>query len=150
MKHGRGKLSYANKDMYEGAWQDNKRHGEGTTTFADGDKYEGAWQDDKRHGEGTTTFADGDKYQGGWQDDKRHGEGTMAFADGGEYVGGSQDSMPHGQGQDDLREWGMAASREWKQVGGRVAGWRAPRSRHVHSRGRPTRQVHAQRALEKR
>ena len=65
VKHGRGKLSYANKDMYEGAWQDNKRHGEGTTTFADGDKYEGAWQDDKRHGEGTMAFADFGEYVAG-------------------------------------------------------------------------------------
>jgi hypothetical protein len=33
-KHGEGKFTYPNKDIYKGEWKDNLRHGVGTYFFA--------------------------------------------------------------------------------------------------------------------
>jgi hypothetical protein len=33
--------SYANDEVYEGEWRDNKRHGQGKQSYSSKDKYEG-------------------------------------------------------------------------------------------------------------
>jgi len=67
----------------------------GAKTYADGDVYEGEFKNDKRHGEGKYTFADGDVYEGNWKDGKRHGEGKMTYADGSVYEGNWKDGKPN-------------------------------------------------------
>ena len=48
--HGKGKFTYANGNVYEGDYHNDKRHGKGKYTLANGDVYEGNFQDDKRNG----------------------------------------------------------------------------------------------------
>ena len=43
-------------------------HGKGIMTYADGNKYEGHWKNGKKHGLGTYTDADGQKYPEKWKD----------------------------------------------------------------------------------
>jgi hypothetical protein len=62
--HGRGVLTRANGDKYDGEWKCGRTHGHGVLASADGDKYDGEWKDDKRNGRGVLTFANGDKYEG--------------------------------------------------------------------------------------
>ena len=45
-KHGKGKMTYVNGDIYEGDFKDNKMNGVGTFTFASGGVYEGDYQDE--------------------------------------------------------------------------------------------------------
>ena len=46
-------MTFANRGIYKGKWEDGVRHGSGTMTYADGDVYEGDWAADKAHGQGT-------------------------------------------------------------------------------------------------
>jgi hypothetical protein len=98
IKHGYGKFTYTNKDIYEGEWKNDRRDGKGTVTYTNGDKYEGKWNCDRRLIQGTMTYANGDKYEGKWIFDQRHGKGTMTYANGDKYVGGWKDSQRHGKG----------------------------------------------------
>lgn len=50
MRHGKGKHTCSNGDMYTGSWHLDRRHGKGKATFASGLQYEGDWKDDKAHG----------------------------------------------------------------------------------------------------
>jgi len=43
MRWGKGHMVYADGDVYEGAWEENKAHGVGSYTEADGTKYTGQW-----------------------------------------------------------------------------------------------------------
>ena len=59
MRHGAGKHVYADKRVYDGMWQSDKRHGYGVYVLANGDKYEGNWKKDFRDGKGKLTYVDG-------------------------------------------------------------------------------------------
>jgi len=48
-------MKYANGDVYDGLWLENKRNGKGTMTYVNGDVYEGLWQADKFQGIGKFT-----------------------------------------------------------------------------------------------
>jgi len=50
-----GAYYYHNGDVYEGEMFDT-RNGKGTLTCANGDKYEGEWKNDKKEGKGTVTL----------------------------------------------------------------------------------------------
>ena len=52
-----------------------KMHGKGKLTWADGDVYEGDFVDDKRTGHGTLRLAIGNVYEGDFVDGKKHGKG---------------------------------------------------------------------------
>jgi hypothetical protein len=71
---GYGVYEYANGDIYEGDFKDNKKDGKGTFTFANGRKYEGHWKNDERHGKAKYTCKDGDYGKGEWVDGKPEGE----------------------------------------------------------------------------
>ena len=53
---GRGKLSFANGDVYEGEFKAGRMEGYGKMLYADGDSYEGDWKSDEHHGKGKYTF----------------------------------------------------------------------------------------------
>ena len=71
-------MTYANGDVYEGEWLDDKEEGKGmsfvkllgTRTYANKEKYEGEWKEGKRNGKGKFTSADGETQEGIWEDDK--------------------------------------------------------------------------------
>ena len=96
--HGQGKMTYANGDVYEGAWENDEYHGQGTLTYTDGDVYEGAWKNGECYGQGKMTYADGDVYEGEWENDKRHGQGKCTDTEGNIYEGAWKDGWRHGQG----------------------------------------------------
>lgn len=59
--------------LVKGFWRAGKKHGKGTMTFATGDVYEGEMINDLRHGKGTYKFVNGDVYTGQWEHHKKHG-----------------------------------------------------------------------------
>ena len=67
--HGRGVYRYADGNVYEGEWKDDKMHGRGVFRYADGDVYEGEWEDGKMHGRGVFRYPDGSiAHDGQWKD----------------------------------------------------------------------------------
>jgi hypothetical protein len=42
--------------LYQGYWLNNKANGRGRLIYANGDVYEGEWKDDKKHGNGILTL----------------------------------------------------------------------------------------------
>jgi radial spoke head protein 1 len=74
--------------VYEGTRnEEKKRHGKGKNTFSNGDVYEGEYVDGKRHGNGTYTWKAGHFYRGGFVSNVRHGEGYFVYPDGSKYNG---------------------------------------------------------------
>ncbi len=59
-----GKVTYANGDVYEGAFENDQRHGQGTFTGTDGYTYVGQWQNGRIEGTGRVTYPDGSVYEG--------------------------------------------------------------------------------------
>lgn len=84
-KHGKGKYTWANGNVYDGDWKNDKMHGKGKYTWADGNVYDGNWKNDKMDGKGKYTWANGNVYEGGWKKDKKHGKGTYKLVNGDKY-----------------------------------------------------------------
>jgi hypothetical protein len=87
LKQGKGKMTYANGDVYVGEFINNKRQGIGKMTYKNGAVYEGNWMDDNRQGKGQYTWADGDVFEGDWMYDKKTGKGKYTYANGDVYEG---------------------------------------------------------------
>lgn len=98
LRHGKGKLTMQNDEVYEGCWKNGDRDGKGKMQYANGDMYEGTWKADKQEGQGTYRWANGDEYKGGWKEDKREGHGVFCWASGDQCVGGFKGDKRHGQG----------------------------------------------------
>ena len=113
-RHGKGKYTYANGNVYEGDFQDGKRHGKGKFTYASGSVYEGDWKDDNFHGKGKYTFANGNVYEGDYQDGKRHGKGKYTSADGTVYEGDFQDGKRNGKGIERRSDGTIVHDGDWK------------------------------------
>ena len=48
-RHGRGVYRYANGEVYEGDWKDDKRHGQGVLRYAGGSiDHDGQWEAGQR------------------------------------------------------------------------------------------------------
>eukprot|EP01038_Epipyxis_sp_PR26KG_P006872 gene6872-9413_t len=98
-RNGHQSIRYANGDVYEGAYMNDKRHGRGIYRFANGDVYQGQFKDDMKDGLGIFRNANGDEYQGDFRDDKRHGRGTFRNAQNGDvYEGDYKNNEKHGNG----------------------------------------------------
>jgi hypothetical protein len=74
------KETYADGNIYEGEWKDDKRSGRGKLTYASGEVYEGEFKDGDFNGQGTKTYPDGRRESGTWRDDKFIGAPTVANA----------------------------------------------------------------------
>jgi hypothetical protein len=59
LKHGNGTYTYANGDVYEGQFKNDKQYGKGKLTMPDGTVQEGIWSGDKLTGEVTYPGAAG-------------------------------------------------------------------------------------------
>uniref|UniRef100_A0A3Q2QXP7 Radial spoke head component 1 n=1 Tax=Fundulus heteroclitus TaxID=8078 RepID=A0A3Q2QXP7_FUNHE len=101
-RHGVGKATLPNGDIYEGAYQNGKRHGHVGKTLPSGEPLvqllkiriiimpdgAGSWVEDLREGHGVYTYPNGDTYDGEWQHHLRHGQGTYQYKDtGAKYKG---------------------------------------------------------------
>lgn len=97
-KDGKGKLTYANHECYDGFFKDDLRHGQGTfqTLVA---VYDGDWIRGLREGHGVLTYKDGSYcYAGSWKSDIRHGEGKMTLNNVGYYEGSWANDLREGKG----------------------------------------------------
>ena len=96
-RHGRGKMTWADGDVYEGLWRNDERWGQGTFSWADGNVYDGPFENGERHGQGICRYADGDVYAGQWFCGKKHGRGTYRYANGDVYEGQFEHGVRHGR-----------------------------------------------------
>ena len=45
--HGKGIYKYADGDVYDGEWKDDKKHGKGIFKYVSGEKIDGVWNNDE-------------------------------------------------------------------------------------------------------
>ena len=63
-------MIYANEDIYQGNWKEDKKHGHGILEKANGDKYYGYWNCDLKEGQGYYWYSKtGKVYLGEWHED---------------------------------------------------------------------------------
>ena len=76
-----GKLLYYDKnEVYEGnVNSDFERHGQGKYTFSNGDIYEGDFYCDEITGKGVKIYKNGDIYNGEFLRGERYGQGRMFY-----------------------------------------------------------------------
>ena len=110
-------IQYSN-GTYEGTIVDGKRHGKGKYTWDDGDVYDGDWKNDEMTGKGKYTWSNGDVYNGYWRDGNRHGYGNMKYSDG-TYEGQWKDDKMTGNGKITWAN-GNVYEGDWKMVKGRA------------------------------
>lgn len=74
-------FTWANGDVYEGTFSEDKIQGEGKITFkTTGDVFEGTFKNGKKHGDGGCLVKkNGTKYKGDFEENLRHGEGEFWF-----------------------------------------------------------------------
>ncbi|OMJ65714.1 hypothetical protein SteCoe_37742 [Stentor coeruleus] len=82
LKNGNGKCEYANGDVYEGLWDNDKKKGRGKFVWANQQWYDGNWELDEMIGFGVLQMTDGSFYQGGFLYGKYFYEGKLTLADG--------------------------------------------------------------------
>ena len=79
-RHGKGKMKYANGEIYEGEWRDDVCCGQGELYKPQGYgrayTYKGEWRDNKLNGEGVFTDPY-TSYVGKFVDGKYNGIGTL-------------------------------------------------------------------------
>jgi MORN repeat len=98
-RHGKGKMTYLNGDVYDGDWRFNMKSGKGRMDFINGDVYDGGWLNDMKQGKGKILYSGSSKsssklsgyYDGEWVADKQHGKGVARYdsvngCDGWEYT----------------------------------------------------------------
>ena len=101
-KHGRGKCTYKNGDVYDGDFFNDLKHGNGTYLYSDGCSYQGTWNNDKEDGFGVFTYACGDVYEGEMRRGKFHGVGKVTSVRGKVLRGIWQEDKYIGSGRGDL------------------------------------------------
>ncbi|OMJ65713.1 hypothetical protein SteCoe_37741 [Stentor coeruleus] len=82
LKNGNGKCEYANGDVYEGLWENDKKEGSGKFTWANQQFYDGNWKLDEMDGEGVLQMTDGSYYSGFFKNGQYFSKGYLAMADG--------------------------------------------------------------------
>eukprot|EP00984_Skeletonema_dohrnii_P026971 scaffold16402_cov86-Skeletonema_dohrnii-CCMP3373.AAC.4 len=118
MRHGEGKYTSADGDVYDGEWSNNMAHGKGKMKYKDGTVYDGEFMNNKKHGKGKMKFMDDsvyDVYDGEWSNNKKHGKGKMKFKDGQEYAeydGEWCNGLRHGKGKMKFED-GLENDGEW-------------------------------------
>ena len=98
-KHGKGKYTYTSGATYEGDFAEDKKHGHGKYVYASGNVYEGEFIAEKKHGWGKVAYANKDSYEGEWKEDKRYGRGKLTYASGVVYDGDFVADKKHGKGK---------------------------------------------------
>lgn len=79
--NGKGKLIFANGDVYEGDFLCDNLHGKGSYFWKNGDRYKGDYKSNCQTGVGTLTLVDGTVYQGEFLNGEPHGRGKLTTKD---------------------------------------------------------------------
>ena len=96
-KHGQGKYSWNDGNVYEGKWEDDRRHGQGKMTYSPDYFEEGEWKNGKMHGKGKMSQGDkGDNYEGEWKNGMYDGQGKLIDRNGNVYEGKWKNGDKHG------------------------------------------------------
>lgn len=113
-KDGTAKVTYANKDTYEGDFKDGKKHGKGTYMYNQGaSQYIGDWVAGKKQGQGILKTAKG-IYTGDFLENKYHGKGSYEYLQNGDtYTGEFRNGLKHGLGTYIYKATGQVLSAEW-------------------------------------
>jgi hypothetical protein len=100
LRHGKGKMTYQDGNVYDGPFVLGKKQGEnGAMTFAaNGDKYVGQWKNDQPNGKGKYYFATKERYEGDFINGTFEGQGTMYYPDGARFTGGWSKNRKNGSG----------------------------------------------------
>ncbi|CAG5911453.1 radial spoke head 1 homolog [Menidia menidia] len=112
-RHGEGKATLPNGDIYQGGYENGKRHGQGTYQFKNGARYVGDYFQNMKHGQGTFYYPDGSIYEGSWEDDQRQGHGVYTYPNGDSYDGEWLRHLRHGQGTYHYRQTGAKYKGMW-------------------------------------
>jgi hypothetical protein len=93
-----GPITYGDGSMYEGESNESgMRHGKGRLTFANGDVYQGEFAHDQMHGQGRYMYSNRSIYDGNFVEGQSHGNGSYEWPGGTRYVGPWSNGQPHGQ-----------------------------------------------------
>jgi len=108
LKHGQGKLVCGSKSAhphakYEGSFASNVFTGYGIFIFGPSDSYEGQWEAGQHSGHGIRFWPNGHQYSGMWKNGNPNGHGTYVWEEGTVYDGDWEDGLPNGQGR---KIWG--------------------------------------------
>jgi tetratricopeptide (TPR) repeat protein len=113
-RHGNGRMTFKNDDVYDGAWDCDVPSGHGVfvqasdgpafgcesgVTGFEGDRYDGSWLDGLRHGACTYTFGNGEEFHCTWHHGRAwNGRGRIKDDDGNLYEGDIREGQRHGNG----------------------------------------------------
>ncbi|ORZ41558.1 hypothetical protein BCR44DRAFT_1423058 [Catenaria anguillulae PL171] len=98
-RHGRGRMTWPNGDVYDGNYTGGKRQGQGMYTWKKPkSRYVGEYHDNMRHGQGAMVYPDGSRYKGQWQNGRRHGKGVYVYPNADVYEGEWVEDMKQGEG----------------------------------------------------
>ena len=98
LPHGKGKCIFEDGLVYNGSWVNGKREGARKMTFPNKDYYEGEWKNDAPNGKGEH-FIGGEYYEGDFVEGNRHGKGKYIWIkENTKYVGEFVDNLKHGLG----------------------------------------------------
>lgn len=87
VREGVGKMTYANRDVYLGTWQNNCRTGSGICWFGNGDIFQGIWKLDQMI-RGVYRKPNGEIYDGEIKDGKFNGYGKLFWPRSGKWFEG--------------------------------------------------------------
>jgi hypothetical protein len=98
-RHGVGKMTYADGNVYEGPFVQGRKQGDGgTMTYLNGDRYVGQWSSDLPNGKGKYFFKTKERYEGDFKNGTFEGQGTMTYPDGAYYRGAWKQNRKNGNG----------------------------------------------------
>lgn len=119
-RHGKGKNTFQNGDIYEGSYVSGQRNGSGVYKWkATGARYIGEYSKNLKHGQGTMVYPDGSRYKGNinqsierdreetlicfiigsFEENKRSGFGSYTYANGDVYEGMWKNDLKNGDGE---------------------------------------------------
>ena len=94
MREGKGKMTYANHDVYVGSWQNNQRTGNGICWFGSGDVFQGIWKFNQMV-RGVFRKANGEVYDGEIKNGKCNGFGKLFWSNSKWFEGIFVDGKPY-------------------------------------------------------
>ena len=102
MRSGRGRLTEACGDVYEGEWEHDemKQGAVASIMYTNGDKYVGEFSMQLKNGDGAQYYNEGRTYKGQWENGTWHGTGELREANGDGFYGNFVNGVRMGKDPD--------------------------------------------------